>query len=83
MVDLGAKLTISARGCYATEKQSGSHSRLMGFNELQHHVDGRIRQFGAEWTLESFLDGLLHKADFHGITADVGWAIESAISAMK
>ena len=53
----------------------------MGFNELQHQVYGRIRHLhrDQEWTLDSFVDGLLHKAEFYGISGDLGWAIKSAI----
>ena len=85
MIDLGANLTVSARGYYPAEKQFGSLSHLMGFNELQHQVYGRIRQFRSdkEWTLDSFLDGLMHKAEFYGISGDLGWSLKSAISAMK
>jgi hypothetical protein len=85
MIDLGANLTVSARGYYPIEKQLGSLSHLIGFNELQHQVYGRIRQFRRddEWTLDSFVDGLIQKAEFYGITGDLGWAIKSAISSMK
>ena len=86
MVALGANLTVSARGYYPVEKQLGSLSHLMGFNELQHQVYGRIRKFGRDeddWTLDGFLDGLLEKAEFYGISGDLGWAIKSAISSMK
>ena len=56
-----------------------------GLNELQHQVYGRIRQFGRDedWTLDSFLDGLLEKAEFYGISGDLGWAIKSAIASMN
>ena len=85
MVDLGANLTVSARGYYPLQEQAGTISHLMGFNELQHQVYGRIRQsrHDQEWTLDSFLDGLLLKAEFYGISGDLGWAIKSAISSMK
>jgi len=57
----------------------------MGFNELGHQVYGRIRHFrrGEEWTLDSFLDGLMQKAEFYGIAGDLDWALKSAISALK
>jgi hypothetical protein len=85
MVDLGVNLTVSARGYYPLEKQPGTISHLMGFNELQHQVYGRIRHLrrDQEWTLDSFVDGLLHKAEFYGISGDLGWAIKSAISSLK
>jgi len=61
MIDLGAELTIAARNGYPVEEQSGSTSQLVAFNEMQHQVYGRIRSLrrGDEWTLESFLDGLV------------------------
>ncbi len=70
MVALGANLTVSARGYYPVDTQLDSLSHLMGFNELQHQVYGRIRKFGRDedWTLDSFLDGLLEKAEFYGIS---------------
>lgn len=85
MIALGANLTVSARGYYPVERQPGSLSHLMGFNELQHQVYGRIRKFGRDedWTLDSFLDGLLEKAEFYGISGDLGWAIKSAIASMN
>jgi len=85
MIALGAYLTVSARGYYPVETQLGSLSHLIGFNELQHQVYGRIRKFGREedWTLDSFLDGLLAKAQFYGISGDLGWAIKSAIASMN
>jgi hypothetical protein len=85
MVDLGANLTVSARGYYPVDNQPGSLSHLIGFNELQHQVYGRIREFARnkEWTLDSFLDGLIHKAEFYGISGDLGWAIKTAISSMN
>jgi hypothetical protein len=85
MVAIGANLTVSARGYYPVEKQLGSFSHLIGFNELQHQLYGRIRMFGRDdcWTLDSFLDGLLNKANFYGISGDLGWAIKSAITSMS
>jgi hypothetical protein len=85
MVALGANLTVSARGYYPVEMQLGSLSHLMGFNELQHQVYGRILKFAGDedWTLESFLEGLLNKADFYGISGDLGWAIKSAIASIN
>jgi hypothetical protein len=85
MIDLGAALTVSARGSYPTDGQSGNIACLVGFNELQHQVYGRIRQIrrGEEWTLESFLDGLLQKAQHSRISGEVGWALKTAISTIK
>ena len=85
MFDLGSNLTVSAREYYPVEKQGGSLSHLMGFNELPHQVYGRIRKFewNGDWTLEAFLDGLLKKAEFYGISGGLGWAIKTAIASMK
>lgn len=86
MIDLGTNLTISARGYYAVEEvQPGSLSHLMGFNELQHQVYGRIRELrrGGDWTIDRFLDVLLDKSNVYGISGDLGWAIKTAISSMR
>jgi hypothetical protein len=85
MFALGSNLTVPARGYFPVEGKHGSISHLMGFNELQHQVYGRIRQFGRDedWTLDSFLAGLLQKADFYGISGDLGWAIKSAIASIN
>jgi hypothetical protein len=81
MFDLGAQLTISARGAYAVHESGGDVLHLMGFNELQHQVYGRSRQLrrGEEWTLESFLDGLIEKATVYKIEGDLGWAIQVSL----
>ena len=81
MFDLGAQLTISARGAYAMPEQNGDVLRLMGFNELQHQIYGRSRDLlhGRVWTLQSFLDGLVEKAIYYKIEGDLGWAIRSSL----
>jgi hypothetical protein len=85
MIALGANLTVSARDYYPVDTLAGSLSHLMGFNELQHQVYGRIRKFGRDedWTLDRFLDGLLESAEFYGISGNLGWAIQSAIPSMN
>jgi hypothetical protein len=85
MINLGAALTISARGYYLTETEPGSIPQLVGLNEMQHQVYGRIRQLrsGGDWTLDSFLDGLLQKAQHYEISGDLGWALKSSVSALK
>lgn len=85
MVALGSALTVSARGYYPKGDQQGDVSPLIGFNELQHQVYGRIRQRrrGEEWALESFLDGLLQRAQHYQIVGDLGWALKSANSAIR
>ena len=73
LIAVGAALTISARGYYPVGDKPGNVSLLIGFNELQHQVYGRIHHLrrGEEWTLESFLDGLLQKAGHYGIVGDL------------
>jgi hypothetical protein len=81
MLRLGGYLTISARGFYSSNSQPGNISRLMGFNEIQHRVYGRIRDLngGNEWTLDSFLDGIIETSNFYEINGDVGWALKKAL----
>ncbi|MFT4114251.1 hypothetical protein [Silvibacterium sp.] len=84
MFDLGAQLTISARGAYALEEAGGDVAHLTGFNELQHQIYGRLRELrrGGSWTLESFLDGLIEKAAHYGIGGDLGWAVTVSLRDM-
>jgi hypothetical protein len=81
MFGLGAQLTISARGAYAVQETSGDVLRLMGFNELQHQIYGRLRELRRDgtWTLESFLDGLIEKAALYRIGGDLGWAFQVSL----
>lgn len=81
MFDLGAQLTISARGAYALPEEHGDALRLTGFNELQHQIYGRSRDLrhGRVWTLQSFLDGLIQKATYYKIEGDLGSAIRSSL----
>jgi hypothetical protein len=74
MLALGSALTVSARGYYPVGDQPGNIPLLIGFNELQHQVFGRIRQSrrGEEWPLESFVDGLLQRAQHYQIAAHLG-----------
>ena len=85
MLALGAALTVSARGHYPIGDQSGNTALLIGFNELQHQVYGRIRHLrrGEEWTLESFVDGLMQRGHHYQIEGDLGWALKSANSVFK
>ena len=52
MFDLGAQLTISARGAYTMPEEKGNVLRLIGFNELQHQIYGCSRdlRYGRVWT---------------------------------
>jgi hypothetical protein len=59
MFRLGYELTIYARECYVTGELAGDSKRLMGFNEIQHRIYGRIAALSRseEWTEESFIEG--------------------------
>jgi len=85
MIDLGAELTIVARGGYPFEEAPGNITHLAGFNEMQHQVYGPVRQLrsGGEWTLESFLEDLMQKARHYGVEGDFGWALESSLRCLK
>lgn len=80
MIDLGYQLTVFARGSYPIDQETGSMNQLMGFNELQHQVYGRIRAIrrGDSWTLESFVQGLLEKAEHYGISRDLRIALAAS-----
>ena len=84
MISLGMWLTVSARGAYALESQPGSMAQLMAFNEMQHQVYGRIRHLRhcEEWTVESFVDGLLEGARGYGLEGDLGWAVKTAFESL-
>lgn len=81
MFDLGARLTIAARGAYAVDHTDGDILRLMGFNEMQHQIYGRARELrsGGAWTMDSFLDGLIEKATFYKTEGDLGWAVRTSL----
>lgn len=68
MLDLGYQLTVAARGGYPVHERPGNITQLVAFNEMQHQVYGRIHYLGRgeEWTLESFLDGLMARAELWG-----------------
>jgi hypothetical protein len=85
MIDLGAALTVSARGGYAAQDQAESANQLIGFNELQHQIYGRIRQLRCDeiWTLDSFLDGLMQRARHYKIEGDFGWALKTSIARLQ
>jgi hypothetical protein len=81
MLVLGAQLTVCARCSYPLEETPGNITMLIGFNEMQHRVYGRIRQLhrGEEWTLESFLEGLLQQARYYQIEGDFGAALKASM----
>jgi hypothetical protein len=80
MLDLGYQLTVYARGAYPLDRDPGSLNQLLGFNELQHQIYGRIRTLsrGDVWTIESFLAGLSEKAEHYGITRDLDAALKAS-----
>jgi len=85
MLDLGMQLTISARSGYPIEEKPGSIQYLIAFNEMQHQIYGRIRHLRREeeWTIESFTTGILEKAAFYGVEADLIWALSHSIRAIQ
>lgn len=82
MIDLGGELTVAARGGYPVEEQPGSITHLIAFNEMQHQLYGRIRTLRRkeEWTLESFLNGLVESAVHYKVEGDFGWALKRSVS---
>ena len=68
-------------GANPLEPQPGNVTHLVAFNELQHQIYGRIRALrrNDEWTIESFVDGLLQKAQHYGVAGDLGWALKTSL----
>lgn len=81
MLDLGYQLTVAARGGYPVQERPGNITHLVAFNEMQHQVYGRIHHLGRgeEWTLESFLDGLMERAENYGVEGDFGFALKASV----
>ena len=80
MTNLGYQLTVYARGAYPFDENPGNLNHLIGFNELQHQIYGRIRHLrrGEEWTTETFLKGLSQRAEHYGITRDLHAALKAS-----
>jgi hypothetical protein len=80
MIDLGYQLTVYARGAYPVGDESGNLNQLLGFNELQHQIYGRIRTLrrGDIWTIGSFIQGLSEKAQYYGILRDLKAAFNAS-----
>jgi hypothetical protein len=78
---LGSALTTVARDAYPFEENPGSTTRLMGCNELQHQIYGRIQHLRRheDWTLTSFLEGLRQRAALYGIPAGLQWALHQSL----
>lgn len=85
LADLGLNLTICARSGYPVGDTPGNITHLIGFNEIQHQVYGKVRslQRGDEWPLVEFLDNLLEKASFYHVEGDFGWALKTSLSLPK
>jgi hypothetical protein len=81
VISLGSAMTIAARSGYPATGQADSTPHLMAFNELQHQLFGYLRhsQIKADWTTESFIEGLYQKAKTSGIEGDFGWALKRSI----
>ena len=81
-IDLGYRLTVYARGNYPLDSQPGNINQLVGFNELQHRIYGRIRHLrdGAkwEWTLSNFVRGLYESAEHYRIEWDLNAAMRAS-----
>lgn len=85
MIELGAQLTVSARTFYPFREQPGHLGHLVGFNEMQHQVFGRIRHLrrGEDWTLETLLEALSERAEQHGIGNELGSALRISIAKFR
>jgi hypothetical protein len=81
LADLGLDLTIGARSGYPIGDTPGKITHLIGFNEIQHQVYGKVRclQSGDDWPLEEFLDNLFEKAAYYKIENDFGWALKHSL----
>ncbi len=81
LADLGLYLTICARSNYPVGDTPGNISPLIGCNELQHQIYGKIRrlQRGDDWPLEEFLETLIQKASHYSEDGDFGWAINRTL----
>ena len=81
MLGLGTSLTIAAHSCYVLELNPGRIDGLMGFNEIQHRLFGRIREIAAgnDWAIESFVKGLIEAGSTYRIADEVGWAVQQSL----
>jgi hypothetical protein len=81
MINLGAQFTIAARSGYPIQEKPGNIQHLVAFNEMQHQVYSRIRhlQRGEEWTIESFVNGLLEKSTIYKVQTDFNWALSRSL----
>jgi len=84
LIDLGWAMTVSARAGYPLAQQADSIPHLMAFNELQHQLFNYLRNLKTknDWTIESFLEGLVQKAKASGVDGDFGWAVKSSVQSI-
>jgi hypothetical protein len=82
MFNFGYELTVWARDCYGSEQHEADAKALMGFNEIQHRVYGRIAALGRseEWTERSYIEGVMQMARAYGIEGRVSAALEKTTS---
>ncbi len=85
MFNFGYQLTVWARDCYANDSGAGDTKALMGFNEIQHRVYGRIASLKRQeqWTEESYITGIVESAQFYGIEGQVGAALKKSINEFR
>jgi hypothetical protein len=78
MFSFGYELTVWARDCYGSNQSEANAKALMGFNEIQHRVYGRIAALGRseEWTEKSYIEGVMQMARIYGIEGRVGAALK-------
>jgi hypothetical protein len=80
LMDLGSRMTISARGGYPAVGNKIEH--LVAFNELQHQLYNQMRHYQTnnEWyKIEELLENLREYAAAAGVAGEFGWAVHSSI----
>jgi hypothetical protein len=84
LLDLGSRMTISARAGYPTVENKIEH--LVAFNELQHQLYNQMLhcQTNDEWyKVEDLLENLRKYAVAVGVAGDFGWAVHTSIRALN
>jgi hypothetical protein len=78
MFSFGYELTVWARDCYGDDQLEADTKALMGFNEIQHRVYGRIASLdhSEEWTEKSYIEGVMQMAKAYGIEGRVSAALK-------
>jgi|ERR1700722_17881065 hypothetical protein len=82
MFNFGYELTVWARDCYGGEQREVDAKALMGFNEIQHRVYGRIAALvrSDEWTEQSYIEGVMQMARAYGIEGQVSAVLKKTTS---